>query len=233
MVIFQPSFIQVWRSILELCTHPQQVFSMLFLHIEFNRHFVIYCRPQTKFAKVMFLHVSVCPRGTEVPGQVLPGQVHPSPLGQVPPWAGTPWAGTPLVGTPPWPGTPPQASTPRQVHHPWAGTSHPWAGTPPPFRYTPSGYTPPGRYTPPGTVHAGRYGQQAGSTHPTGIHSCLYCKTTNIIPGRFTAPRQGLHFFSCDSVQSNDNGILFVVLQRSGTTTEQCEVNSGDDDRGL
>ena len=45
-------------------------------------------RPQTKFAKVMFLHVSVCPQGEYLarypPGQVqLPGQVHP-------PWAGTP-----------------------------------------------------------------------------------------------------------------------------------------------
>ena len=36
----------------------------------------VYYRPQTKFAKVMFLHVSVCPRGG-VPGGV-------------PPWAGTP-----------------------------------------------------------------------------------------------------------------------------------------------
>ena len=30
-----------------------------------------------------------------------------------------------------------------------------------------------GRYPPSGTVHAGRYGQQAGGTHPTGMHSCL------------------------------------------------------------
>ena len=59
-------------------------------------------RQQTKFAKVMFLHMSVCPQG--VPGQVPPwestprgqvhppGQVHPRqvPPGQVhPPWAGT------------------------------------------------------------------------------------------------------------------------------------------------
>ena len=29
------------------------------------------------------------------------------------------------------------------------------------------------RQTPPGAVHAGRYGQQAGGTHPTGMHSCL------------------------------------------------------------
>ena len=25
----------------------------------------------------------------------------------------------------------------------------------------------------PGAVHAGRYGQQAGGTHPTGMHTCL------------------------------------------------------------
>ena len=30
------------------------------------------------------------------------------------------------------------------------------------------------RQTPPGAVHAGRYGQQAGSTHPTGMHSCSH-----------------------------------------------------------
>ena len=33
--------------------------------------------------------------------------------------------------------------------------------------------TPPGWYIPQGAVHAGRYGQQAGGTHPTGMHSCL------------------------------------------------------------
>ena len=27
--------------------------------------------------------------------------------------------------------------------------------------------------SPPGAEHAGRYGQQAGGTHPTGMHSCL------------------------------------------------------------
>ena len=41
----------------------------------------------------------------------------------------------------------------------------------------PQAGTPPGRYTPRGAVHVGRYGQQAGGTHPTGMHSCLpyYC----------------------------------------------------------
>ena len=57
---------------------------------------------------------------------------------------------TPQAGTLPPPGT---------VH------PHPQAGTPPPH---PSGQVHP----PPGAVHAGKYGQQAGGTHPTGMHSC-------------------------------------------------------------
>ena len=62
---------------------------------------VNYYRPQTKFAKVMFLHVSVCPQGG-VPGQEPPCQVCPR--------AGTP----PLPGTPPWAGTPPHRYTPQE-----------------------------------------------------------------------------------------------------------------------
>ena len=31
----------------------------------------------------------------------------------------------------------------------------------------------PREQTPPCTVHAGRYGQQAGSMHPTGMHTCF------------------------------------------------------------
>ena len=31
----------------------------------------------------------------------------------------------------------------------------------------------PQEQTPPSTVHAGSYGQQAGGTHPTGMHPCL------------------------------------------------------------
>ena len=66
-------------------------------------------RPQTKFAKVMFLHLSVSHsvhRG-EYLGRYPPqagtptGQVHP--LGRYTPCAGTP----PFAGTPPWVGTPP------------------------------------------------------------------------------------------------------------------------------
>ena len=52
------------------------------------------------------------------------------------------------------------------------------AGIPPSPPPTPGADTPPGtdtlrEQTPPGAVHAGRYGQQAGSTHPTGMQSCV------------------------------------------------------------
>ena len=57
--------------------------------------------------------------------------------------------------------------SPGQVHPP---------GTPP-GRFTPGGRYTSGRYTPPGAVHAGRYGQQAGGTHPTGMHSCFQIET--------------------------------------------------------
>ena len=43
-------------------------------------------------------------------------------------------------------------------------------GAPPPLGPD----TPPGADTRPCTVRAGRYGQQAGGTHPTGMHTC-YC----------------------------------------------------------
>ena len=83
-------------------------------------------RTQTKFAKVMFLHMSV---SHSVHGW---GGVP----GQVPLLAGTPpWADTPLVGTPPGrytplAGTPPGRYTPWQVH-PLAGTPL-WQVHPPP-----------------------------------------------------------------------------------------------------
>ena len=95
-----------------------QSFFIQYTMIFWGLHFY---RPQTKFAKVMFSQVSVCPRGG-VPGQVPPGRC-----------------------------------TPRQVH-PQADTL-PQAGTPP-------------RYTPRPQCMLG-YCQQAGGTHPTGMHSCL------------------------------------------------------------
>ena len=102
----------------------------------------IYYRPQTKLAKVMFLHVSV-----------------------ILSTGGSTWVGTP------WPGTPP---TRTRYSPPWTRY------TPPETRYTPSGPgTPPWtRSTPQDQVHPteqcmlGDTGQQAGDTHPTGMHSC-------------------------------------------------------------
>ena len=82
---------------------------------------------------------------------VLPGQTHPS--GQ----------------------TPPRQTHPHLGRHPLADTN------PPPGQTLPLGRQPPGQ-TPPGqTALPGRhppaqcmlgYGQQAGGTHPTGMHSC-------------------------------------------------------------
>ena len=90
--------------------------------------FISNYRPQTKFAKVMFLHVSV----------IL------STGGRGNTWAGTPSRTryTPRPGTPlrtrytlPGPGTPPppRTGTPRDRVHPL----HPRPGTPPWTRYTP------------------------------------------------------------------------------------------------
>ena len=56
----------------------------------------------------------------------------------------------------------PQTLPPRnqdQAHTP--GTRHPWDQASPGSRH------------PLGAEHAGRYGQQAGGTHPTGMHACL------------------------------------------------------------
>ena len=83
----------------------------------------------------------------------------------------------PGQGTPPGPGTPPGTRyTPQdQVQPPplGPGTHTPRPGTPPRDQvHPPRPGTPPGLGTTPQAVHAGRYGQQAGGTHPTGMHSC-------------------------------------------------------------
>ena len=97
--------------------------------------------PQTKFAKVMFPQVSVCPQGGTWAEPL--GQVHP--LGRYTYRAGTPPR---LVHTPQGRYTPLGSYTPRQLH--------PWAATPP-GRYTPGQVHPPGRYTPLGRYTPGRY----------------------------------------------------------------------------
>ena len=80
------------------------------------------------------------------------------------------WAGTPQVGTLPGQVHPPGQVDPRQVPL--------LAGTPqqvhPPGRY------PLGRYTPRPQCMLG-YGQQAGGTHPTGMHYCYCLYRTKIL----------------------------------------------------
>ena len=58
-----------------------------------------------------------------------------------------------------WDTHPPRADTPREQSCP-------------PRADTTQEHTPPGSTPPPRAVHAGRYGQQAGGTHPTGMHTC-------------------------------------------------------------
>ena len=112
-----------WIQIFQPTVANSDEFSMLRKLLD---NMIIYYRPQTKFAKVMFLHVSVCPQGG-VPGQV-PGGTRYTPLGpgtpqQVPPWDQVPPGRyTPLgPGTPPW----------DQVHPSGTRYTPPGPGTPP------------------------------------------------------------------------------------------------------
>ena len=107
---------------------------------------------KTKFAKVMFSQVSVCPQE----GGCLPHCM----LGYTP---SGPEADAPLG-----PGPPP-GPDPPQSRHPPPGADTPWDQTPP-SRHPP-GPDPPGTRQPPPPVHAGRYGQQAVGRHPTGMHT--------------------------------------------------------------
>ena len=59
---------------------------------------------------------------------------------------------------------------------------HPPEQTPPRSRHPPGVDTP---MHPHCAVHAGRYGQQAGGTHPTGMHSCrIIVSIQNIVVTR-------------------------------------------------
>ena len=112
--------------------------------------FFNFYRPQTKtkFAKVMFSQVSVCPQG----GACTIAYWDTPPHG--------PEADTPRVITP-WADTPRQ--TPPGKHPPWADT--PQADTPLPNACWD---------THPAMQCMLGYNQQAGGTHPTGMHSCLF-----------------------------------------------------------
>ena len=76
---------------------------------------------------------------------------------------GVPWqVPTPGPGTPPGTRyTPLGPDTPPGTRYALQDQVHPWDQV-----------HPPGQVHPPRAVHAGRYGQQAGGTHPTGMHSC-------------------------------------------------------------
>ena len=129
----------------------------------------------------MFLHLSVS-------HSVHKGSVclsaccdtHPPPGADTLP-ADTPWEADP-------PGSrPPRSKAPRGRHPPWKQTPPQEADTPLGSRHLPRDRPPPPRsrhlsgsrhppsseeHIPQEAVHAGRYGQQAGDTHPTGMHTC-------------------------------------------------------------
>ena len=100
----------------------------------------------------MFLHLSVIlfTGGVSTQGWYLPEGCGQTPPGHTPPWAYTPWGDTPLPSE--CRDTHPPPSACRDIH------PHPvHAGI-----YTPAAQCMPG------------YGQQAGGTHPTGMHSSLF-----------------------------------------------------------
>ena len=84
---------------------------------------ITYYRPQTKFAKFMFLHVSVILSTVRVGGlpQCMLGYHTPqdqaAPPGPGTPWEQTPRGQTPLDQAPPWDQTPPW-TRPSQTRHP-------------------------------------------------------------------------------------------------------------------
>ena len=81
--------------------------------------------------------------------------------------------GSTLAGTPPWDQVQP---FPREQVHPLdPGTPLSLVQGTPQDQVHPSRtrHTPRDQVHPtPGAVYAGRYGQEAGGTHPTGMHSC-------------------------------------------------------------
>ena len=108
--------------------------------IEFFRSMNFY-RPQTKFAKVMLLQVSVCPQGVVCLWFWGRHPPHRRPQADTP-QADTPPADTPSLGRPPRQTPPPWVDPPGQTPLPWADTPSlgrhnlpgqtqpPWADTP-------------------------------------------------------------------------------------------------------
>ena len=116
----------------------------------------------------------VHPRVGTPPRELPPWQVHPAGQVHAQRQVQPPLAGTPEGRYPTWAGTPP-----RQVYPPGRyplGRYIPWAGTSPRQVHPPAGTpwagTPPSRQIHPLNGPLLGYGQQAGGTHPTGMHSC-------------------------------------------------------------
>ena len=137
--------------------NPSENICILCMKMHLN---ILNYRPQTKFAKVMFSQASVCPQGG----------VCPIACWDTPPWT--------RGRHPPGADTPPRCRPP-QIRPPGPEVDTPLEQTPPPRSRPPRAGTPLGADTPPplGAVYAGRYGQQAGGTHPTGMHTCIIFET--------------------------------------------------------
>ena len=129
-----------------------------------------YYRSQRSCGKVVFLHVSVILFTGGCLGRHPLRSRHPP--GRHPTWADTPQEQTAPRQTPP-PGQTPPGQKPPCADNPLEQTPPPGADTPSGADISPQSIHP-SRSRPPHAMHAGRYGQQAGSTHPTGIQSCLW-----------------------------------------------------------
>ena len=120
-----------------------------------THQFSNYYRPQTKFAKVMFLHLSVSHsvHGGEYLGRYSPLRTMYTPQTRYTPQT----IYTPQVH-PPGPGTPPRTRyTPQTRYTPSRDQVHPLGPHTPPTRYTPNQVHPLDQVHPPGpgTPHPG------------------------------------------------------------------------------
>ena len=119
---------------------------------------------------------------------------------------------------------PPGADIPREQTPPGSNTPTPRADTP--GADTPQEQTPPGA-DPPCAVHAGRYGQQAGGTHPTGMHTCYFSLSPSVSIGIngpqnvgakrlkcFPFQREVCHFLRMISISSPAPSSTWIVLPR-------------------
>ena len=107
--------------------------------------------------------------------------------------------------TPPGPDPPPESDPPGADTSPGADTL--------PVTDTPPEQTPSQSRQPPRAVHAGRYGQQAGGTHPTGMHTCCLWEQTanyseNYLLGSFYFDSTE-KYFSCQRKDGHRRPALF------------------------